>query len=149
MLLCCAPPGLGRIDRRMESIISRATVVESFNVSRACIADSLEWRNCFAGFNVVERGSPLSGDQAQVLKNAILDQSNHSYEQLKCGFNPRVGFRFTRGNDQVDVLLDFSCSSWRFASDDSRAQSQFTPVAVELSALADELFPGIPGQVSY
>lgn len=138
-LASCANPASEFLGPDRIHILSGPDSVESFRVEPRSDPAAQE---TLAGFPIIERGPALSETQVAAFRKLALDSGSYWFGVSKgCEFMPGVGLLFVRGDEELSVLLCFSCQEWEFVHAGERVHEDFDPVHNRLVDLAQDLFP--------
>ncbi|MDM8560354.1 hypothetical protein [Candidatus Parabeggiatoa sp. HSG14] len=121
------------------SILAKPDRVESFKVSPKWNPKKRD--NALSGFPIIKQGADLSGELLKNFQTLIFDKSSYLLETKKrCFFRPKVGLRFIRDENEVDVLLSFSCDTWLFSYGKIKKLEDFDPIRKKLTEMKRFLF---------
>lgn len=99
------------------------------------------------GYKVVRVGPKLDPDEVAELRSLLFNSRNYRFTATrKCSFAPRLGFLAVRGQDQVAILISFSCSQVRIARPGHERVSDADRITDPMTELLDGLFSEAEGE---
>ena len=122
-------------------ILETADRVEAIRVDGSLESrDSVEEK--IGDYPITSVGPALSAEQIATLRGLIFDEANWQFDLAKaCEFMPGVDYRFMVEDEQVDVLLCFSCDEWGFLHNGRMCIEDNDRARPALLRLARESFP--------
>ncbi len=122
------------------ALLTTADRVESVRLDP--MADAAEAERTLHGYVVSADGPELTDAQRETFVELAASRGSYDFNSAKgCEFQPGVGLRFVKGEQELVVLLCYSCREWQFVTADGAVGEDFDPVEASLVRLAKSLFP--------
>jgi len=146
------PPVQEFLTCDVVQILAQPERVQTFKV-KPKPDSSVPEENKLGNYPIVEgdegKGRDLAESEINKLKKLFFSESSYHFAASKrCRFAPNIGLHFIKGEESVEVLLDFPCNIWTFVYKKEEKLEDFDAVREELLNLHNSVFPPPPTETS-